>query len=87
MKIIFVFTANGFPRCKSGDNQCIPAVINEVIRKVKDGNAELNVPPFEPLFIPQVNIISGKQSSVAIELYFKDCNFYGISNAIINKTV
>lgn len=47
----------------------------------------MNLPPFEPLRIPQVNIIQGKDSTIAIELYFKDCEFYGISNAVITKTM
>lgn len=79
--------ASNLPRCKAGDNDCLPGVIMEVLKKTKNGNAELNLPPFEPLNIPQVNIIQGKESTIAIELFFKDCNFYGISNAIVNKTM
>lgn len=59
----------------------------EVLRKARDGSPEMNLPPFDPLKIPQVNIIQGKESTIAIELYFKDCNFYGIADAIVNKTL
>lgn len=38
-------TAKKFPRCRAGDNECLPAVISEVLKKVKDGNAEMNLPP------------------------------------------
>lgn len=47
----------------------------------------MNLPPFEPLHIPQVNIIQDKESTIAIELYFTDCKFYGISTATVTKTV
>lgn len=47
----------------------------------------MNLPPTDPLHIPQVNIIQDKSSNIAVELYFKDCDFYGISNAVINKTM
>jgi hypothetical protein len=59
----------------------------EVLKATKNGNAQMNLPAFEPLRIPQINIIQGKESTIAIELYFKDADFYGISDAIINKTV
>jgi hypothetical protein len=70
-----------------GDNECIPRAIEEVLRKTKNGNRQINLPPFEPLNIPQVNIIQGKESTIAIELFFKDCNLHGISNIKINRTV
>lgn len=59
----------------------------EVLEKTKGGKPELNLPSFEPLFIPQVSIIQDKASNIPIELYFKNCNLYGISKAIINKTM
>lgn len=80
-------TAKDLPRCKFGDNECLPKVITEILRKSKNGNAELNLSPTDPLHIPQVNIIQGQESTIAIKLNFKDCDFYGISNTIINKTM
>lgn len=47
----------------------------------------MGLPPFEPLQVPQVNIVQGKESAIAVELNFRDCEFFGISQAIINKTV
>lgn len=85
--LISVSTAKEIPRCKSGDNECLPKVITQILREHKGGNAEMNLPPFEPLHIPQINIIQGNESTIAIKLYFKDCNLFGISNAVVNKTV
>lgn len=60
----------------------------EVLKKAKLGRPEINLPAFEPLYIPKVEIIQGgKDSNIAIELYFRDCNLYGISDTIINKTM
>lgn len=47
----------------------------------------MNLPASDPLHIPQVNIIQDRTSNIAIELYFKDCDIYGIPDAVINKTV
>lgn len=83
----FLSPAKDLPRCRAADNVCLPGVITDVLRRTKDGNAQMNLPPFEPLHIPQVNIIQDKESTIAIELYFTDCKFYGISTATVTKTV
>lgn len=86
----FFHLAKDLPRCRAGDNTCLPKVITDVLKKLKNGNAELNLPPFDPLYIPIVNIIQGKEkesSNIQLELQFQDCKLYGISEAIINKTV
>lgn len=79
--------ATDLPRCNSGDNECLPKVITQVLKMTKNGNAQMNLPPFDPLHIPQVNIIQDEASTIAIKLYFKDANLYGIPDAVINKTV
>jgi len=75
------------PRCKSGDNECLPRVIQEVLRKTKNGNAALNLPRFEPLHIPKMDIIQGGNSQIAIQLHLRDLDFHGLSTAIVNKTI
>ena len=80
------YIAKNLPRCNSGDNECLPRTITDILRTSKQGNAELNLPPTDPLRIPYVSIIQGQESTIAIKLNFKDCDFYGISNAIVKKT-
>lgn len=82
-----MFIAKNLPRCNAGDNECVPKAISEVLRKTKNGNVEMNLPPTDPLHIPQVNIIQDKTSTIAIELYFKDCDLYGIPDVVVSETV
>ncbi|CRK98039.1 CLUMA_CG011408, isoform A [Clunio marinus] len=75
------------PRCNSGDSQCLPGVITQVLRSVKDGNPAINVPAFEPLYVPEVNIVQGPETRIPISMNFKDVKMYGISNAVITKAM
>lgn len=59
----------------------------QVLKVAKGGRPDVNLPPFEPLLIPKIDIIQDKNSNIPIELYFRDCSLFGISNAIVNKTV
>lgn len=47
----------------------------------------MNMPPFEPLHIPEINIIQGKESNIAIELQLTDVDLYGISTAVVSKAM
>jgi len=85
--LLFELTCAKYPKCHSGDNDCLPRTINEILRKSKKGIAELNLPPTDPLYIPTLSIIQGPESSISINLHFKDINFYGISDAIVSKTI
>lgn len=80
-------SAKDLPRCRAGDNECLPGVITEVLKKTKGGSPQMNLPPFEPLHIPEINIIQGKESNIAIELELTDVNLYGISTAVVTKTM
>lgn len=51
----------------------------------KNGIKEFNVPSFEPLKVPKLNIIQDTASNVAINLYLNDAEIYGISNANVYK--
>lgn len=75
------------PRCRSGDNECIPRAINSWLKIAKDGNKEINLPPFDPLYVAQANIIQDPSSSIAIKLTLRDAYISGLKDAEVYKTL
>uniref|UniRef100_A0A336M7R2 CSON013083 protein n=1 Tax=Culicoides sonorensis TaxID=179676 RepID=A0A336M7R2_CULSO len=75
------------PRCKAGDTECLPKVITQVIRTVKNGRPDMNLGSIEPLHIDKVDISQGGNSPIQITLNFRDQDLYGISSAEVTKVV
>lgn len=69
-----------------GDNECIPRAINSWLKLAKDGNKEVNLPAFDPLYVPKANIIQDPSSSIAIKLTLSDAYISGLKDAEIYKT-
>jgi hypothetical protein len=70
-----------------GDNECIPRAINSWLKLAKDGNKEVNLPAFDPLYVPQLNIIQDPSSNIAIKLTLREVLINGLKDAEIYKTL
>lgn len=88
MYIFFCKIASELPKCGSGDSECLPAVITEVIQKVANnkGYPGLNLPSIDPLRINEINIDQGTESPVNIKLHFENIDLIGLKDAVIYKT-
>lgn len=85
--MFFKLPANSLPRCRSGDNECIPRAINSWLKLAKDGNKEVNLPAFDPLYVPQANIIQDPSSNIAIKLTLRELYISGLKDAEVYKTL
>lgn len=61
--------------------------MNSYVRMLKDGRRDINIAPLDPLHVEEVDIIQGSESPVNVNLNFKECRFYGLSNLNIKKVV
>lgn len=82
-----MLAASHLPRCRYGDNECIPRAVNTWLKLVKDGNKEVNLPRIDPLYVEKANIIQDPSSSIAIKLTLRDAYVSGLTKAEVYKTV
>lgn len=82
-----MIVASNLPRCRYGDNDCIPRAVNTWLKLLKEGNKEVNLPPINPLYVDKVNIIQDPNSNIAIKLSLRDAYVYGLDKAEIYKTI
>ncbi|CAO1387006.1 unnamed protein product [Diamesa hyperborea] len=75
------------PRCAAGDTVCLPGVITQVIQRASQGNKEMNLLPFEPLYVPGIDIVQGSNSPIAITLNFRNVSIFGLSGVTVNRVV
>ncbi|XP_055903734.1 protein takeout [Eupeodes corollae] len=64
-------------------NECIRNTVHEMRPYLGDGIKELNVPPLEPLYIGDLNILDGGRNGFTVKT--KNLNIYGAANFEIKK--
>jgi len=62
-----------------GDSPCLVRVINQVISSKKEGYPELGIPPFDPLKVEKMDIVSAGDGPVSLKLYLKNIEIFGLS--------
>lgn len=83
---ILCFSAGSIRKCKIDDETCLRETANEVIRKQFLGVSELGLESVDPLKIKKMNIVQGGgNSSVQIDLKFREVELLGLKNAEFYK--
>lgn len=80
-----ISTASDIQKCRGGDGECLPGVITSVISRVANGHPGLNLPPIDPLHINAINMQSGSNSPVNINLDLMNQDLHGLTNIKVKK--
>ncbi|XP_063235124.1 protein takeout-like [Bacillus rossius redtenbacheri] len=72
-----------FKKCSRSDpdfNACLKDAAEDAIHQLKDGEPSLDVPSFDPLHIPEWDIVQG-EGPISVDMHFKDVRLRGISDS------
>ncbi|KAK9500950.1 hypothetical protein O3M35_002107 [Rhynocoris fuscipes] len=90
--IVLATTAVTVPQtwkiCKKSDpkiNECLKSSLQDIIRSLKSGNSNFDLPPLEPLLIEEIVLHQGNGQAVTLDLTLKKLNIYGLSKVVIDK--
>jgi hypothetical protein len=78
--------AANFKKCNRKDpkwKDCVKEAIDDALPQLTKSFDEVNLPNFEPLWIPQVIIAGG--GSVAVTQNYKNCKIFGLTKMKLNK--
>ncbi|KAH0809714.1 hypothetical protein GEV33_013075 [Tenebrio molitor] len=77
---------SNFKKCNRKDpkwKDCVKEAIDDALPQLTKSFDEVNLPNFEPLWIPQVIIAGG--GSVAVTQNYKNCKIFGLTKMKLNK--
>jgi len=78
----------GIEKCKAGDNSCIAAKINEIVRLYPTGNPSMGLPNFSEIKMNDLVVSKADpRSAIQLSLVLDPAVFKGIENATITRTV
>lgn len=83
--MIELIPAQDIKKCKVGDDACVMEIANTIFQKSFKGIDELGLPSFDPLKIKKMNIVQGGQSSVQIDLKFRNVELVGLSKSKVYR--
>lgn len=83
--MIELIPAKDIKKCKVGDDACVMEMANTILQTSFKGIDEIGLPSFDPLRIEKMNIVQGGNSSVQIDLKFRNVELVGLSKSKVYK--